>query len=78
MMRAIILVPIALLGGCISLLPEPPPPPRVFVLEPADVARSSQAPLVDAVIAVAPPTGERAILGTDLVWRSGDELAFVA
>jgi ABC-type uncharacterized transport system auxiliary subunit len=33
---------------------------------------------MDAVIAVAQPTGERSILGADLVWRSGDELAFVA
>ena len=78
MMRVTIVIPLTLLGGCISLLPDPPPPPRIFALESADVARSTQAPLVDAVIAVAQPTGERAILGTDLVWRTGDELAFVA
>lgn len=78
MMRATIFIPLTLLGGCISLLPDPPPPPRIFALEPAAAARSSQAPLIDVVIAVAQPTGERAILGTDLVWRTGDELAFVA
>jgi ABC-type uncharacterized transport system auxiliary subunit len=75
MTRAILLAPL-LLGGCISLLPEPPPPPRVFALEAADVQRAQGAP-VDAVIAVALPTGERSILGTDVVWRTGDQLAFV-
>lgn len=76
MTRAMLFAPLLLLGGCISLLPEPPPPPRIFALEPGEVA--PQASRVDGVIAVAQPTGERAILGTDLVWRSGDELAFVA
>ncbi len=77
MMRALVLVTPALLGGCISLLPAPPPPPRIFVLEAGPVAPAQQA-RVDAVIAVSAPTGERSILGPDLVWRSGDELAFVA
>jgi ABC-type uncharacterized transport system auxiliary subunit len=76
MMRAMIFTPLLLLGGCISLLPEPPPPPRIFALESGEVA--SEPTRLDAAIAVAQPTGERAILGTDLVWRSGDELAFVA
>jgi ABC-type uncharacterized transport system auxiliary subunit len=78
MMRASIVPALLLLGGCISLLPEPPPPPRVFVLEAADVATRADAPRVDAVIAVSAPTGERSILGTDLVWRTGDELAYVS
>ncbi|MBL8535800.1 MAG: membrane integrity-associated transporter subunit PqiC [Hyphomonadaceae bacterium] len=78
MMRAPILFSVLLLGGCISLLPEPPPAPRVFALESGDVAPLVQPGPVDAVIAVGPPAGERAILGTDLVWRTGDELAFVA
>jgi ABC-type uncharacterized transport system auxiliary subunit len=30
------------------------------------------------VISVSSPAGERSILGSDLVWRTGDELAFVA
>ena len=76
MMRALVLAPVLLLGGCISLLPEPPPPPRVYVLEAADVAPAT-APQADVVVSVALPTGERSILGTDLVWRTGDELAYV-
>lgn len=77
MMRVILLSGVALLGGCISLLPEPAPPPRIFVLEAGAVA-AAPGPRLDAVIAVALPGGERSILGTDLTWRTGDELAFVA
>ncbi len=77
MMRASILLFAAMLGGCISLLPEPPPPPRTYVLEAQDVQELAGAP-IDAVIAVAQPTGERAILGADLVWRTGDTIAYVA
>jgi ABC-type uncharacterized transport system auxiliary subunit len=77
MMRASTLLPLLLLGGCISLLPEPPPPPRTYVLEAQNVAELPGEP-VDAVIAVATPSGERSILGADLVWRSGDTIAFVA
>lgn len=77
MMRILLLLPLAALGGCISLLPEPPPPPRIFALEAGEVARAQGAP-IDAVVSVAAPTGERAILGGDLVWRTGDEIAFVS
>lgn len=75
MKRAFLLAPL-LLGGCISLLPEPPPPPQVFALEARDLERMAAAP-VDGVIAIAQPSGERSILGTDVVWRNGDQLAFV-
>jgi ABC-type uncharacterized transport system auxiliary subunit len=77
MKRAFMLLPIAALGGCVTLLPPAPPPPRLFVLEAGGVAREQAAPIA-AVAAVAAPTGERALLGTDLAWRNGDELAFVA
>jgi ABC-type uncharacterized transport system auxiliary subunit len=77
MMRVSILLPVLLLGGCISLLPEPPPPPRTYVLEAQQVAQL-EGPPVDAVIGVAAPTGERALLGFDLVWRTGDTIAYVA
>ena len=78
MKRASIFLPAAaLLGGCISLLPEPPPPPRIFVLEAQNVSQLDGAP-VDAVIGVAAPTGERALLGADLIWRTGDSIAYVA
>jgi ABC-type uncharacterized transport system auxiliary subunit len=64
------------LGGCISLLPKAPPPPRTFMLNAGDVSRAQGAP-IDAVVAVAQPTGERALLGTDMVWSTGDEVAYV-
>jgi ABC-type uncharacterized transport system auxiliary subunit len=71
-----LLIAASLLGGCISLLPEPPPPPRIYVLEARNVEASTGEP-IDAVIAVAQPTGERAILGADLIWRTGDTIAYV-
>lgn len=78
MMRAapLLLAPL-LLSGCISLLPEPPPPPRTYVLEAQNVTELNGEP-IDAVIGIAAPTGERAILGGDLVWRSGDTISYVA
>jgi len=76
MMRAALLASLTLLGGCITLLPEPPPAPRTYVLEAQDVAALNGAP-IDAVIAVSQPTGERAILGSDLIWRTGDTIAYV-
>ena len=77
MTRAFLLLPTLLLGGCISLLPEPAPAPALFVLEAGEVARV-QGERVDAVIAVAAPDGERILLGADMVWRTGDQIAFVA
>ncbi len=76
MMRALLLVSLTALSGCISLLPEPPPPSRTFILEAQNVAALRGAP-VDAVIGVAAPNGERAILGSDLIWRTGDSIAYV-
>jgi cholesterol transport system auxiliary component len=76
MTRALLLASSLLLSGCISLLPEPPPPPQVFALEAQAVARAEGEP-VDAVVGVAHPTGERSILGQDVIWRTGDQLAFV-
>ncbi len=76
MMRVLLLSSALALGGCISLLPKPPPPPRTFVLEAQDVSPGHGSP-VDAVVAVATPVGERAILGSDLIWRTGDQIAYV-
>jgi ABC-type uncharacterized transport system auxiliary subunit len=77
MKRLPILMSVLALSACISLLPKPPPPPRTFVISAGDVAHAEGAP-VNAVIAIAAPTGERSILGNLLVWRTGDELAYVA
>ncbi|WP_395645655.1 ABC-type transport auxiliary lipoprotein family protein [Terricaulis sp.] len=78
MMRAapLAIAAAALLGGCVSLLPKPPPPPTLFVMEAGAVERAQGDP-IDAVITVAAPGGERAILGADLIWRQGDTLAYV-
>jgi ABC-type uncharacterized transport system auxiliary subunit len=73
---ACLLLAASMLGGCISLLPKPPPPPRTYVLEAQNVQALSGEP-IDAVIAIAQPTGERSILGADLIWRTGDTIAYV-
>lgn len=73
---ASLLLAASMLSGCISLLPKPPPPPRTYVLEARGVEALQGQP-IDAVIAVAQPTGERAILGFDLIWRTGDTIAYV-
>ncbi|MFT3729592.1 MAG: ABC-type transport auxiliary lipoprotein family protein [Terricaulis sp.] len=77
MKRILLLLSAVALSGCIHLLPKAPPPPRTFVMAAGDVAQANGAP-VDAVINVADPSGERSILGNLLVWRTGDEIAYVA
>lgn len=77
MKRALLLTTMLALSACASILPEPPPAPTVYVLEAGDVA-PSQGAAIDQVISVARPDGERALLGGDLVWRTGDQIAFVA
>lgn len=77
MKRALILFSAVALAGCIHLLPKAPPPPRTFIMSAGDVAAATGAP-VEAVINVAGPSGERSILGNSLVWRTGDEIAYVA
>ena len=76
MKRILVLISAVALSACISLLPKPPPAPRTFVMQAGDIAPATGAP-VDAVINVADPSGERSILGNLLVWRTGDELAYV-
>jgi len=76
MKRALILAAALSMSGCISLLPKAPPPPRTFLLNAGEVA-SVQGQQIDAVIAVAQPTGERALLGEEMAWSTGEELAYV-
>ena len=73
---ATLLLAASMLSGCISLLPEPPPPPRTYVLEARNVEQLAGERL-DAVIGIAQPTGERSFLGFDLIWRTGDTIAYV-
>ncbi|MEQ1616930.1 MAG: ABC-type transport auxiliary lipoprotein family protein [Terricaulis sp.] len=76
MKSAVAFAPLLLLGGCISLLPPPPPPPAIYVLE-AEDAVSQPGAMVNAVIGVAAPSGERTLLGSDLIWRDGVRLSFL-
>jgi len=73
---ASLLLAATMLSGCISLLPEPPPPPRTYVLEARNIEPLQGEP-IDAVVGIAQPTGERTILGADLIWRTGDTIAYV-
>jgi ABC-type uncharacterized transport system auxiliary subunit len=78
MIRASLLLSSAMLvSGCITLLPPPPPPPNIYVLEAQSVSQLQGAP-IDAVLGIAAPSGERALLGSDIVWRNRDSLAFVS
>ena len=49
MKRALILAAALSLGGCITLLPKAPPPPRTFMLSAGDVARAGTAVTLLAV-----------------------------
>jgi ABC-type uncharacterized transport system auxiliary subunit len=46
------------------------------VLEAQNVEPLDGAP-IDAVIGVSTPNGERSLLGADLIWRTGDTIAYV-
>ncbi len=76
MKRIVLLASLSLLGGCVTLLPPAPPPPRLYVLEAGHVEALAGAPL-EATIGVSLPEGERAALGSDLLWRTRNELALV-
>jgi ABC-type uncharacterized transport system auxiliary subunit len=64
------------LGGCVSLLPQAPPAPRLFTIAP-DQGLAPAAALGDVVIAVARPNAPRSLSGRDIAWRRGAELAFI-
>lgn len=64
----------ALLAGCVSLLPEPPPAPRVYTLRVGGVEKSAAAPR-NIVAVVGAPDMPRMAAGADIVWREGAEVA---
>jgi len=81
-LRAISLAAMAgLAAGCVSVLPEPPAPPRIYTLS-ADPAGTLAPPPAsapaDSVIAVALPAGPRALMGAEIAWRTDGVVAFVA
>lgn len=74
-MKALIAASAALLlGGCISILPDAPPPPNVYTLRVGDVAPASGTPK-PLVVTVSAPAAQRLASGSDIVWRTGPEMA---
>lgn len=65
-----------LLSGCVSLLPDPPPPSTIYTLRAGAVERAGGEPKA-VVIAVAQPTSPRSVGGADIVWRQGSAIAFM-
>ncbi len=64
------------LGGCVSLLPKPPPPPAIYSLRAGAVERMAGPPK-DLVIGVTAPEAPRSVAGADIVWRTGPQIAFM-
>jgi ABC-type uncharacterized transport system auxiliary subunit len=62
-------------GGCVSLLPEAAPAPRLFVLPTGALAVLEPQPVV---IAVARPITAQALTGRDIPWRRGVELSYLS
>ncbi|MGE3304149.1 MAG: ABC-type transport auxiliary lipoprotein family protein [Hyphomonadaceae bacterium] len=65
------------LTGCIRLLPEPPPPNRIFAMSAAPAPPAPAAAAKPIVIAVSAPTTTRALGGDDLAWRKDGALSYV-
>jgi ABC-type uncharacterized transport system auxiliary subunit len=78
MMRVRILPVLALsaiLGGCVSVLPEPKVPSALIAL-PADRAQAPASPL-QADVSVYPPDSTRAFAGVDIAVRTDQELVYL-
>jgi ABC-type uncharacterized transport system auxiliary subunit len=71
--RFVVLAPL-LCAACVAVLPEPPPPARIYRLTATDTPTRAAVP-VALVVAVAPPFATRMTAGTDIVWRRDGELA---
>ncbi len=65
------------LASCVTLLPEAPPPPRLYPLEAAQAAESP-APRGALVLAVMEPTGPALLLGDAIVWRENGALGVMS
>lgn len=66
-------------SACVSVLPDPPPPPRIYNLTAGPPLGGPQtlAPS-PAVIAVAMPGGPRALMGSEIAWRTDGVFRYVA
>jgi cholesterol transport system auxiliary component len=81
MMRVLALAPaLALLGGCVSLLPDPPPTPNLFDLraQSAPVAAASLRSTSPLVLSVETPFASRMLSGAEIAWRRDGVVAYVA
>lgn len=76
-------------SACVSVFPEPQPPPRIYSLNagPADFGPQTQTvtqnqaqtlAVSPVVIGVALPGGPRALMGAEIAWRTDGVLRFVA
>ncbi len=74
-MRMILAASAALLvSGCISILPDAPPPPNVYTMRAGAVGPLGATPK-PLVIVVGTPSAQRMAAGSDIVWRTGPEIA---
>lgn len=71
---AVVLAGAVLASACVSLLPEPPPPPVVYSLRAGPVEPRAQ-PLNDMIVLVSEPSAPQSAAGADIVWRKGRVIA---
>jgi ABC-type uncharacterized transport system auxiliary subunit len=62
-------------SACIKLLPDAPPPPRVYAMDAGEVARTGARST--AIVAVARPTGREILMGDEIVWRKDGTFALM-
>jgi cholesterol transport system auxiliary component len=69
----------SLSAACVSVLPEPPAPPRIYSLSASTAAVAARSsPANGAIVAVELPAGPRALMGSEIAWRTDGVLAYVA
>lgn len=76
MKSAFVIALAALLGACVSVLPDPAPASIIYTLRAGEVARGA-APAKPIVMSVATPTAPRSLSGADIVWRQSDAISFM-
>lgn len=76
MRMLLVLAAAACVSGCISLLPDPPPPATIYTLR-AGAVEAMTGERKPVVVAVGQPAAPRSVGGVDIVWRQGAEIAFM-
>jgi ABC-type uncharacterized transport system auxiliary subunit len=59
--------------ACIKLLPDAPPPPRIYAMDAGEIVRAGARGA--AIVAVARPTGREILMGEEIVWRKDGTFA---